>query len=83
MSRFRPREDDPTYDTEPWVSEPPPQGPEFEVRTVPLCPICMGIVRREILNDGARGPWLCDLHGAVPNDAVLREELEIPARYAG
>jgi hypothetical protein len=68
--------------SEPWVPEPPPQGPEWETRWVPLCPICKGLVRRQL--DGAvdrPGPWACDLHGTIREPEY--EELEIPTRYAG
>ena len=58
--------------TEQWVPEPPPRGPRYEERTVPTCPSCNGLVRREILaltSEGQQyGPWKCDLHGEVTPD---------------
>lgn len=64
---------------EPWVPEPPP-GPSFEPRELPLCPLCKGLARREILAltaEGASyGPWQCDLHGEIPR--VEFEVLEVP-----
>jgi hypothetical protein len=62
------------------VPQPPPQVPRYETRTLPLCPQCKGLARREILamtNEGQQyGPWSCDIHGAIA--LVEYEELEIP-----
>jgi len=61
---------------EPLVPEPPPQAPRYVVRDVPLCPVCTGLVRRDLNdpNEGRpHGPWRCDLHGVV---APMWEQLE-------
>jgi hypothetical protein len=49
---------------------------------VPTCPICGGMVRRELLlrkrpEDPEWGPWTCDLHGKVtPHWEDVEEEEE-------
>lgn len=69
-------DDDRAYDlakergSEAWCPEPPPpRAPRFVERTLPLCPVCSGLARRDILamtSEGQRfGPWRCDLHGEV------------------
>ncbi len=66
--------------SEPWVPLPP-KGPVYEERTVPLCPICKGLARRDLRDTLAgkqHGPWRCDLHGEVLPEW---ETLEIPAYY--
>jgi hypothetical protein len=60
---------------EAWTHEPPP-APEYVVRTLPLCPVCKGLARRELAEAGQHGPWRCDLHGEVTPEF---EELEVPA----
>lgn len=68
--------------TEPWVPVPPPEGPRFEARELPLCPTCKGLARRTLgdpSNGKPHGPWRCDLHGKL--DTVEFETLEIPAGY--
>ncbi len=54
--------------SEQWVPEPPPMGPRYEEREIPTCPLCDGLVRRELRDTAAgqeHGPWRCDLHGEV------------------
>jgi hypothetical protein len=68
--------------SEPWVPEPPPQGPRFEVREVPTCPTCHGLARREIgaltAEGPSFGPWRCDIHGEV---TPVFERVEVSAGY--
>jgi hypothetical protein len=64
------------------VSESPPLTPRFEERDVPVCPVCGGLVRRDLLaltGEGQRfGPWRCDLHG---EQVPVWERVEIPTGY--
>lgn len=63
---------------EPWVPEAPPKAPRFVERDLPLCPLCLGLARRDLGDPAAgipHGPWRCDLHGEVQ---PVIERLEIP-----
>lgn len=64
--------------SEPYCPEPPPTAPRYVVRDVPLCPVCTGLVRRDLGDPAAgqpHGPWRCDVHGVV---APMMERLEVP-----
>jgi hypothetical protein len=70
------------HTSEPFLPEPPPRGPGFEEREVPICPTCLGLVRRDILAMTAEGqqfgPWRCDRHGEV---TPLFEQFQVPTGY--
>jgi hypothetical protein len=61
---------------------PAPQGPGWEERDLPTCPVCRGLVRRTLGDPTAskpNGPWTCDLHGVV--QLVVWERFEVPTGY--
>lgn len=55
------------------------QEVRYEERTVPVCPVCHNLVRRDLgpstPTGHQHGPWRCDLHGEV---GVIWETYEVP-----